>query len=586
MKLKNIPAFLQKRAKNIQNKNERISTNIVKSLPTSAFDYSSRHLTTIDSGKLVPILTEEILPGDIINLDINTLIKLSTPQAPTMESATYDIAAYIVPNRVIWEEFPYFMGENKEAGPQKDFKVIPTINFNKTFSYKEGDLAAYMGIPINVDLQAAQINLNSLYFKAYGKIWNDFYRDQNLQSEIDIWNNGKPNNNVNITDYVDKPYNSTIQIGQGLAPVSKFPDYFTTALPYTQKGDTVKIPLGEYAPIINNNQGAGKKYPGAPDQSFILKYGGNVDPIIGQTMVMPSNNLSGTDMYLHKGGINPNNTLQNTSTLSTGLVADLAQIGGISVNDLRLAITLQHLRELEARGGTRYTEILYNQWGIKSSDSRLQRSEYIGGFKNNIDIQTVIQTYGAGTGNNPLGAQGGYSVSGGSTPQTIQYAAEEHSILIVVCCIRPNINYSQGIEKKFTKTEKLDYYNPQFANIGEQPILKQELKLSEIAADNTAIWGFNEPWAEYRYSLNKLSGYISPNSSTSLINLYAYSQNYKSTPTLSADWIECKTDIIGSTLLLDGTKVEYIHQFLTDFYFKFELTRRLPLYGIPGVNKI
>lgn len=584
MKLKNIPAFLQKRAKNIQNKNERISTNIVKSLPTSAFDYSSRHLTTIDSGKLVPILTEEILPGDIINLDINTLIKLSTPQAPTMESATYDIAAYIVPNRVIWEEFPYFMGENKEAGPQKDFKVIPTINFNKTFSYKEGDLAAYMGIPINVDLQAAQINLNSLYFKAYGKIWNDFYRDQNLQSEIDIWNNGKPNNNVNITDYVDKPYNSTIQIGQGLAPVSKFPDYFTTALPYTQKGDTVKIPLGEYAPIINNYEGSGKKrFPEAPNQNLLLKYGSNVG-VKNKTVPIAYGDLG--EGYFSHHGAEVTGNITGGATIQTSYVADLAQIGGISVNDLRLAITLQHLRELEARGGTRYTEILYNQWGIKSSDSRLQRSEYIGGFKNNIDIQTVIQTYGAGTGTNPLGAQGGYSVSGGSTPQTIQYAAEEHSILIVVCCIRPNINYSQGIEKKFTKTEKLDYYNPQFANIGEQPILKQELKLSTNPAENTAIWGFNEPWAEYRYSLNKLSGYISPNSATSLINLYAYSQNYKSTPTLSADWIECKTDIIGSTLLLDGTKVEYIHQFLTDFYFKFELTRRLPLYGIPGLNKV
>lgn len=585
MKLKNIPAFLQKRAKNIQNKNERISTNIVKSLPTSAFDYSSRHLTTIDSGKLVPILTEEILPGDIINLDINTLIKLSTPQAPTMESATYDIAAYIVPNRVIWEEFPYFMGENKEAGPQKDFKVIPTITYNNNFSYKEGDLAAYMGIPINVNMSYAEIKLNSLYFKAYGKIWNDFYRDQNLQSEIDIWNNGKPNNNVITSDYVGLAYNSTIQIGQGLAPVSKFPDYFTTALPYTQKGDTVKIPLGEYAPIVNNYLGSGKKqFEKAPNQNLLIKYGNK--SISGRTVPLAGTYV-GEDYYTHRGAILPAADItQVPETAETSYVADLRALNGVSVNDLRLAITLQHLRELEARGGTRYTEILYNQWGIKSSDSRLQRSEYIGGFKNNIDIQTVIQTYGAGTGNNPLGAQGGYSVSGGSTPQTIQYAAEEHSILIVVCCIRPNINYSQGIEKKFTKTEKLDYYNPQFANIGEQPILKQELKLSEVPAENTAIWGFNEPWAEYRYSLNKLSGYISPNSKTSLINLYAYSQNYKSSPTLSADWIECKTDIIGSTLLLDGTKVEYIHQFLTDFYFKFELTRRLPLYGIPGVNKI
>lgn len=585
MKLKNIPAFLQKRAKNIQNKNERISTNIVKSLPTSAFDYSSRHLTTIDSGKLVPILTEEILPGDIINLDINTLIKLSTPQAPTMESATYDIAAYIVPNRVIWEEFPYFMGENKEAGPQKDFNVLPTVKYNASFQYKEGDLAAYMGIPINVDLQAADINLNSLYFKAYGKIWNDFYRDQNLQSEIDIWNNGKPNNNINISDYVDKPYNSAIQIGQGLAPVSKFPDYFTTALPYTQKGDTVKIPLGEYAPIINNWMGGGKKqFPEAPNQNLIIKYGGNGSQ--SRRTIPVGTTHTGESYFTHQGGVLPTEPTILSETAQTSYVADLGALNGVSVNDLRLAITLQHLRELEARGGTRYTEILYNQWGIKSSDSRLQRSEYIGGFKNNIDIQTVIQTYGAGTGNNPLGAQGGYSVSGGSTPQTIQYAAEEHSILIVVCCIRPNINYSQGIEKKFTKTEKLDYYNPQFANIGEQPILKQELKLSTTPTDNKSIWGFNEPWAEYRYSLNKLSGYISPNSKTSLINLYAYSQNYKTTPTLSADWIECKTDIIGSTLLLDGTKVEYIHQFLTDFYFKFELTRRLPLYGIPGVNKI
>lgn len=591
MGIKNIPKFLSKSFTRTYDKNVRQATEIVQDTKASTFDISHNVKTTFDSGKLIPIHNSEVLPGDIINLNIATLIKMSSPQASTMEAAQYDISAYFVPMRVVWENTPYFFGESKTAGIQRNFKSMPVIDYDSPGAqYKESDLGAYLNIPQYIGLQGAKTPVNALYFKAYAKIWNDWYRDQNLQGEIDLYNNGKVDDNVKWSEYMGKPYNSSIQIGQGLAPTSRLSDYFSTALPYTQKGDTVRLPLGQYAPIINNGVGTDQSFPGINLEQELSTYT-NSAKTAGKSYLIAKGNYPNSDTSLKNRQdwtTGDNERLAgDTGTVYTSYITDLTRATGTTINQLRLAATLQQLREKEARGGTRYTEVLYSQWGIQASDARLQRAEYIGGFKGQTNINTVLST--ATTQNQPVGTQAGYSVNQGQTTNTISYAAEEHGILMVLLTLRPIINYSQGIPKHLTKTHKIEFYNPVFANIGEQPILKREINLTDFNPEqNTEIWGYNEAWAEYRYTNNYLTGFLSVNSPESLANLYTYTEKYGGiSPTLSAQWMESSKSIIGDTLLVNSTgQLEYLHQFIGDFYLDFKITRKMPLHGIPGVSKI
>ena len=283
MGIKNIPKFLSKSFTKTYDKNVRQATEIVQDTKASTFDISHNVKTTFDSGKLIPIHNSEVLPGDIINLNIATLIKMSSPQASTMEAAQYDISAYFVPTRVVWENSIYFFGESKTAGIQRNFKSLPIIDYNMSAQYKESDLGAYLNIPQYINLQSAKTPINALYFKAYAKIWNDWYRDQNLQGEIDLYNNGAIDANVKWSDYQGKPYNSSIQIGQGLAPTSRLSDYFSTALPYTQKGDTVRLPLGEFAPIINNGIGTDQAFEGLNCVKLISLFSIGCSPMLAKT---------------------------------------------------------------------------------------------------------------------------------------------------------------------------------------------------------------------------------------------------------------------------------------------------------------
>lgn len=607
-KYKILPERLQSQSNNILNKDERLATNTVESHPTSTFDKSSRHLTTFDSGKLVPIYVDEVLPGDIFSINPTTLIRLATPSAATMESPVYDIFFFFVPNRIIWENWKYFMGENKEAGFQKNYKKVPLINYDTEFKYTENDLASYLGIPVNVDMSKINVPLSSLYFKAYGKIWNDFFRDQNIMSEIDIFNNNNVDSNVTVSDYKDSDdYNKTIQIGKGLAPVTRLPDYFSTCLPYPQKGDSVSLdtlPLNNLTvdiPKLNITSERNLITPSDVQQQKLRLFKRDG----GQFKVSGNNNSS--NILVNNIGANDNtgvigasaNADQHTqSTVSefaytaysvipkNGVPVNVQDGHAYSVNDLRLSLAIQHMRELDARSGTRYIEYLLSHFGISVSNARLDRAEQIGGFRSNINISNVVQT-SAGSSGSPLGVLGGVSVTSDNVPDLVEYASDEHGIIMGFVVVRPQINYSQGLEKKFTRCEKLDFYDPLLANIGEQPVKKYELFLDgSDSNENNEIFGFNEAWADYRYSFNKLSGYVSVNSDYSLSTLYSYTEKYENAPVLGEKWMYPNSSVIGSTLLLNNDKTEYIHQFLGDFYFHATVTRRLPVYSIPGLSKI
>lgn len=628
MNFKFLKNRLKYHAKNIFDKNERLATNVVDPKPTSRFDISFRNLTTFDSGKLIPIFTKECLPGDIWDIDISAIFRLGTPQAATMDNPTYDISFFFIPNRVLWENWKALMGENKNAGFQKDIQNVPLILYDRLENdgsggdiYNQDDLASYMGFPQNVEMANIGVPISSLWFKAYGKVWNDFYRDQNLQSEIDITNGNKNDNNVSFKEHYSGnfDYNTTVQVGKGLAPVSRLADYFSTALPYPQKGDPVSLEILKLnsllvgGPIrntprtvetqpntVNNNDFTQSMFRpnfymdvGISTPNSALPVAANQSNI-GYTATIGETNYEVKE-YVGKVGTTSVDlrasgdwfyAMELDPTKSYVQLKDNQDTNPLfNINDLRLSIAIQHIRELDARGGTRYTEILLNHFGLSVSDSRLDRAEYIGGWRDIINIGNVVQS-SAGNATSPLGVLGGVSVTAANSKNTISYACQEHGIILGFVVVRSNISYSQGLDKQFTRVERFDFYDPELANIGEQPIKKYELYLGPDSESNNSVFGYNEAWADYRYSKNMLTGYLSVNNEKSLSNLYAYTEKYATYPTLSGEWMSYNNKVIGDTQLLNNNLSEYIHQFMADFYFSARVSRKMPMYSIPGLRRI
>lgn len=658
--VKLLKSYSSRNSNSVYSKNERIATTLTEPPRVSTFNLSRRHLTTFNNSKLVPIFIDEVLPGDTWNISLSALIRMSTPQAPTMENPKVDFAFFFVPNNVIYPEFKYLMGETKNAGFQPEVTQLPVLTYSQGQSYNENDLAAYLGIPIGVDMSKTGVNISSLPFKAYIQIWNDWYRDENLQSEIDNTNNNNNDKNLTVSNFWNQDYNLSLQVGKGLAPVSRLPDYFSTCLPWTQKGNPIdiftgygidlsKVGLGTMWGNGNPNvsgalQGwTGKGTPPNPwlpldminyaSNSGTISYSngfGNAYGDLGLKIGFGNNNVNlanfnglalGDINYvgnyapvfrkLYNNNLDMQNGISSTnmspgnatsfsiplwrigmfsSDLTNPRIAPLSGIGGtnnvgFTINDLRGLIALQHFQELDARGGTRYVELLRSHFGVKAPDDILYRSQYIGGFRSDISIDNVIQS-SQGDSNSPLGSIGGYSVSGINKNGLITYSAKVHGHIIGLCCVRPVVSYSQTLPKLFTRTEKFDFYFPDFANIGEQPVKNYELYLSENPQSNNSTFGFQEAWATYRYSFNKLTGYMSVNSSLSMSNLYSYVEKYTSTPVLNGEWMKSNPSIISSTLMLNSQQLEFINDFLADFYFNVYATRPLPVQSIPGMNRI
>lgn len=649
MKVKFLPKYLNKKSNQLYNQNERLATNLVNPPRFSNFDLSFSHTTTFNNSKLIPIAFLECLPGDTYNIDINAVIRQSSPKAATLENPRSDFAAFFVPLNVIWKEFKYLMGETKNAGFQPEITNTPIIEYSTGNKYDENDLASYLGIPQNIDMSQIGVNISSLPFKAYIQIWNDWYRDENLQSEIDNTNNNNNNSNVISSNYWNESYEKSLQVGKGLAPVSRLPDYFSTCLPFPQAGENIDIftnygidlsKIGIKNGIQNSTYGM---FPFVPQTFFKpsstdipntgfenYKNGWNDVPTISNKIypdvinyngLVTNNAVNGSiwsnltgnyqitqhdgffttsPLFSRQQNLTSSPTFGILPTLDTRYLSlfsgnnkDFANItssspdsfGGFSINDLRGAIALQHFNETNARGGRRYIEIIRSHFGVKAPDDILYRSQYIGGFKQNINIENVVQSSN-GNLDSPLGSIGGYSITGIGGQSTITYSSKVHGYIMVCVCVRPQVRYSQGLPKIFTKTEKLDFYFPEFANIGEQPVKNFELYLSEISNDNNKVFGYNEAFADYRYNFNKLSGFMSVNNPNSFSSYFVYTEKYSGSPILNADWMKSNPNIISSTMLFNSNQVEFIHDFLADFYFKINATRPLPVMSIPGIDKI
>ena len=520
---------------------------------------------TMNAGQLIPFYVDEVLPGDTFSIDQAAIIRMTTPIFPVMDNCHMDIYYFNVPCRIIWDNFKRFMGEN-DTGPwaQTQEYTIPQVKVtgtaNKPAPY-EGSIMDYMGIPTKVSKGTdSAFSVNALPFRAYAMIWQEWFRDQNVDNPAI---NSKADATVDYTDDETKGMDAetpdleyilkNAYTGGRPLPVNKYHDYFTSALPSPQKaGEPVKIPMSGAADISvyedRNltkiaNLGGNYTWPGPMSYQYDSMYG-------GRSISMPSGDNK------HYLGANLGNATATT------------------INQLRQAFQIQRYYEQLARGGSRYREMIYSLFHTKISDKTVQIPEYLGGTRITINMSQVIQTSGT-TQESPQGNAAAISV----TPYNgsmFTKSFEEHGYVIGVCCIRHDHTYQQGLERMWSRKTNLDFYYPVFANLGEQAILKKELYLTGTDTDEQAF-GYQEAWAEYRMKPNRISGKFRSNA-TGTLDSWHYGDNYKETPHLSQAWMKEGDSEIQRTLAVDNEP-----QFIMDTVIDNTSVRPMPMYSIPGL---
>ena len=501
----------------------------------STFNRSHSYKTTFDSGLLIPFYFDEVLPGDTVNLQPSVFARMGTPLRPTMDGIHLDWFFFAVPLRLLWDNFEKFMGERT---PNTDSSIdfltpkmtIPALGFDP------GSTADYFGIPPLVpNIQADAVN--AFPFRAYNLIYNEWFRDENLIDQVPHNMGDGPDL---ITDY-------------DLLRRGKRHDYFTSALPFAQKGDPVTISLGSTAAVVPTT---------ANDPSF---------QSIGTP---PANRLKGAAGF-------PGLELDGNSALTgplewgvTGLEADLSTANPVSINELRLAFATQQLLEQDARGGTRYQEIILSHFGVTSDDARLQRPEYLGGGTTKVNQAPVANTVSL-TGATPLGLLGGYATAASNGKGGFTRSFTEHQVLIGLVQVRADLTYSQGINRKFSRSTRYDYFWPAFAHLGEQAIKNQEIYVQGTAADDLTF-GYQERWAEYRYNQNLITGKFRPGPGS--LDIWHVAQEFGSLPALNAAFIDDTPPI--ERVVAIQTEPE----FLFDAFLDIKHVRPLPVYSVPGLT--
>ena len=536
-------------------------------------------LTTFDSGKLIPFYVDEVLPGDTFNVDTSAIIRMTTPKYPVMDDAFIDFYYFYCPNRILWDDFKQFMGEVEDTPwmPKKEYKV-PKLLFNTGTQAQpfEGSILDYMGVPTKViNPKSNNVEINALPVRAYVKIWNEFFRDENVGNSATLKTTSE---NQSYEDGAEaESLEATLSHawkGGRCLPVSKFHDYFTSCLPYPQRGPAVTIPMNGNAAVnifIN--------------QSLTEKLGTNEDiylnsAVTGDNSAEPK--IANHPTYYNEGHpalIVGAKTSKGTERLDGFLGADLSSITATTINDLRKAVAVQQYYEAMARGGSRYREQVQALWDVVISDKTVQIPEYLGGGRYHVNMNQIVQTSGQQTNEDtPIGETGAMSV----TPineSSFTKSFEEHGFVIGVCCVRHNHSYQQGLERFWSRTDRLDYYVPQFANLGEQPVKKKEIMLTGTATDEETF-GYQEAWADYRMKPNRVSGKMRSNA-TGTLDFWHYADNYETVPTLSQEWMAEGKKEIERTLIVQDEP-----QFFGAIRVANKTTRRMPLYSVPGLYKL
>lgn len=571
-----------------RNSNSRFAQAPQVDIQRSTFDRSSGNKTTFNAGKLVPIYIDEVLPGDTFEMSTSAVIRGSTPIFPVMDNANLDIYFFFVPNRLVWEHWKEFNGENTTSKWEQTTEytipqlVPPLANPgtvpSKPAGWEKGTLADYMGIPTLVGPGASQTNpeysVNALPFRAYCLIWNEWFRDQNLQDPVFINKGDARALGAHLPAETETTINKhqTAMAGAYVLPVNKYFDYFTGALPEPQKGPDVLLPLGQMAPVVTGNR-ANTTINNNP-----VTFSSNSFTEVGKM-----HNL-GIQVTGEKAGklavdTSATTTLAPQTAIPNNLQADLSNATSATINELRLAFQLQRLYERDARGGTRYIEILKAHFGVTSPDARLQRPEYLGGERIPINIDQVIQTSASAEGTTPQGNTGAYSLTG-NQGSYFKHSFVEHGYILGLACVRTEHTYQQGLEKLWNRTKRFDFYWPALANIGEQAILNKEIYLDANKTENEKAFGYQEAWAEYRYKPSRVSGAFRSNITNGSLDAWHYADYYDSQPYLSEDWIQETSANVDRTLAVQS---ELEDQYIADFWFKCTCTRPMPIYSIPGL---
>ncbi|AXL15441.1 major capsid protein [Microviridae sp.] len=487
----------------------------------SSFDRSHGRKTTVNAGYLVPIFVDEVLPGDTFNVRANLFGRLATPLKPIMDNIFLDTFFFFVPNRLVWDNWEKFCGSQDNPADSTDYS-IPTFTLGQ---FGEGGLGDYMGLPIGKDIAP-----NCLPFRAYNLIWAEWFRDQNLQDSP-----------VLNTD--DGPDSS----GYSLLRRGKRHDYFTSCLPWPQKGDAVTVDLAGFAPVGPRGTGVGDS-------------------------VSVTDLDDGTDYLLNSSGAN---LLIGNAQTAENLWADLQQATGFTINDLRQSFQIQRLLERDARGGTRYAEVIRSHFGVVSPDMRLGRPEFLGGGSQMVNINPVPQTAPkdetVGTVQGNLAATGTVSASGHGFTKSFT----EHGYIIGLVNFRADLTYQQGLNRMWSRSTRYDFYWPALAHLGEQAVLNKEIYTQGDANDDL-VFGYQERYAEYRYKPSEITAEFRSAAAASL-DVWHLSQDFGSLP------------VLGDTFIQDNPPIDRViavqeePHFLLDCYFNMRCARPMPLYGVPGL---
>ncbi len=522
-------------------------------LSRSTFDRSSSVKTSFNAGDIVPFFLEEVLPGDTFNVKSSKVVRMQTLLTPMMDNVYLDTYYFFVPNRLVWKHWKEFNGENTESAwiPETTYQV-PQITSPADTGWAVGTLADYFGIPTGV----TNLSVNALPFRAYALIMNEWFRDQNLSDPIVVPDDDATVAGVNTGNFVS-------DVAKGGKPyiAAKYHDYFTSCLPSPQKGPDVTIPVGQGAnlPVIAMSGGF------ANYADYAAAGGVPVETAI-----------YGKDSH-YKAMVS---TAQGTYDFSPSnlFAIQSGDATAATINQLRMAFQIQKLYERDARGGSRYIEILKSHFGVTSPDARLQRPEYLGGNRVPINVNQVVQQSGTGSGSStPQGTVVGMSQTTDSHSDFIK-SFTEHGFIIGVMVARYDHTYQQGLDRMWSRKDRFDYYWPVFANIGEQAVKNKEIYAQGNAQDDE-VFGYQEAWADYRYKPNRVTGEMR-SAYTQSLDVWHLADDYAERPSLSDSWIREDKSNIDRVLAVTSS---VSNQFFADIYVQNRATRPMPLYSIPGL---
>lgn len=546
-----------------RNTNSHFALNPTRiDMSRSTFPRNSSVKTSFNVGDIVPFYVDEVLPGDTFDVSTSKVVRMPSLITPIMDNIYLDTYFFFVPNRLVWSHWKEFNGENTQSAwiPQTEYEV-PQITAPAGTGWAVGTIADYMGIPTGVP----GLSTIALPFRAYALIMNEWFRDQNLCDPLSIPLDDATVEGVNTGTFVT-------DVAKGGLPykAAKYHDYFTSALPAPQKGPDVQIPVAEAAnyPVVPLAEKVPSEILGST-QNYTATFRGDASGTSSYGIVFDN---AGSQI-----GYSGNSSRSGIPVIDNLWAVASGNAQAATINQLRMAFQVQKLYERDARGGTRYIEILKSHFGVTSPDARLQRPEYLGGNRVPITINQVLQNSGTAEGTTPQGTPTGQSLTT-DVHSDFKKSFVEHGFVIGVMVARYNHTYQQGLERFWSRKSRFDYYWPVFANIGEMAILNKEIYAQGTEEDNE-VFGYQEAWADYRYKPSRCTGEMRSAAEQSL-DIWHLGDDYSSLPALSSEWIAEDSNVIDRVVAVSQQNA---NQLWADIYIKNKCTRPMPLYSIPGL---